>query len=160
MPTGLAAFPNELMHCPKSWAQIRYQNIYSYTFLPQGGHFAAFEEPQLLASDFVQFVKKVEASWTCWCTLRAMWSWYICSLLLLLCLILIDHSKWDTNASLLRITFTLQWISLLEFLQNCSNIKIILINVNMYIHRRHWQCIQRLDSRKRHNAFNLLSYAD
>ncbi|XP_034407630.1 epoxide hydrolase 1 [Cyclopterus lumpus] len=60
VPTGLAAFPGELMHCPKSWAQIRYRNIYSYTFMPRGGHFAAFEEPQLLANDLVQFVKKVE----------------------------------------------------------------------------------------------------
>ncbi|XP_078129399.1 epoxide hydrolase 1 [Sander vitreus] len=60
VPTGLAAFPRELMHCPKTWAQIRYRNIYSYTFMPRGGHFAAFEEPQLLANDIVQFVKKVE----------------------------------------------------------------------------------------------------
>lgn len=60
VPTGLAAFPAELRHCPKSWARHRYQNIYSYTFMPRGGHFAAFEEPQLLANDIVQFVKKVE----------------------------------------------------------------------------------------------------
>ena len=60
VPTGLAAFPNELLHCPKSWAQIRYRNIQSYNYMPRGGHFAAFEEPQLLANDFVQFVKKVE----------------------------------------------------------------------------------------------------
>ncbi|XP_068183330.1 epoxide hydrolase 1 isoform X2 [Antennarius striatus] len=60
VPTGLAAFPGELMHCPKSWAELRYRNIYSYTFMPRGGHFAAFEEPQLLAGDLVQFVRKVE----------------------------------------------------------------------------------------------------
>lgn len=62
VPTGFAAFPNELMHCPKSWAQIRYRNIQSYTFMPRGGHFAAFEEPQLLADDLFNFVKKVEKS--------------------------------------------------------------------------------------------------
>ncbi|KAF6723697.1 Epoxide hydrolase 1 [Oryzias melastigma] len=60
VPTGVAAFPNELAHCPKSWAQIRYRNIQSYTFMPSGGHFAAFEEPMLLAKDIIQFVKKVE----------------------------------------------------------------------------------------------------
>lgn len=60
VPTGLAAFPGELMHCPQSWAQMKYRYIYSYTFMPRGGHFAAFEEPQLLANDLVQFVKKVE----------------------------------------------------------------------------------------------------
>ncbi|KAM4730112.1 epoxide hydrolase 1 [Anableps anableps] len=60
VPTGLAAFPQELLHCPKSWAQIRYRNIVSYTFMPQGGHFPALEEPRLLADDFIQFAKKVE----------------------------------------------------------------------------------------------------
>ncbi|XP_013861420.1 epoxide hydrolase 1 [Austrofundulus limnaeus] len=60
VPTGLAAFPHELMHCPKSWAQLRYRNIHSYSFMPRGGHFAAFEEPQLLADDIIQFVQKVE----------------------------------------------------------------------------------------------------
>uniref|UniRef100_A0A8C6WFU7 Epoxide hydrolase n=1 Tax=Neogobius melanostomus TaxID=47308 RepID=A0A8C6WFU7_9GOBI len=60
VPAGLAAFPNELMHCPKSWAKNKYKNVYSYTFMPRGGHFAAFEEPQLLADDIFRFVKKVE----------------------------------------------------------------------------------------------------
>lgn len=48
------------MHCPKSWAKLRYHNIVSYTFMPEGGHFAAFEEPQLLATDLFQFAKKLE----------------------------------------------------------------------------------------------------
>nr|ACQ91144.1 microsomal epoxide hydrolase [Mugil cephalus] len=60
VPTGLAAFPGELMHCPKSWAQLKYEDIYTYTFMPRGGHFAAFEEPELLANDIFHFVKKVE----------------------------------------------------------------------------------------------------
>ncbi|XP_067092212.1 epoxide hydrolase 1 [Osmerus mordax] len=60
VPTGLAAFPNELFHCPRSWASHKFRNIYSYSYMLQGGHFAAFEEPLLLAADVVQFVKKVE----------------------------------------------------------------------------------------------------
>lgn len=60
VPTGLAAFPQEITHCPESWAQIRYRNIVSYTFMPRGGHFPALEEPQLLADDIIQFVIKVE----------------------------------------------------------------------------------------------------
>lgn len=60
IPTGLAAFPNELIHCPPPWARMKYRNICSYSYMPRGGHFAAFEEPQLLADDLVQFVKKVE----------------------------------------------------------------------------------------------------
>ncbi|XP_027863223.1 epoxide hydrolase 1 [Xiphophorus couchianus] len=60
VPTGLAAFPQEILHCPKSWAQIRYQNIVSYTFMPRGGHFPALEEPRLLANDVIQFAKAIE----------------------------------------------------------------------------------------------------
>ncbi|XP_056904427.1 epoxide hydrolase 1 [Takifugu flavidus] len=60
VPSGLAAFPEELIHCPKAWAVTKYHNIYSYTSMPRGGHFAAFEEPQLLAEDIFQFVRKVE----------------------------------------------------------------------------------------------------
>ncbi|XP_026536849.1 epoxide hydrolase 1-like [Notechis scutatus] len=60
VPTGIAAFPNELLHCPRSWAKKQFKNIVTYTYMPQGGHFAAFEEPDLLANDIRQFVKKVE----------------------------------------------------------------------------------------------------
>uniref|UniRef100_A0A8C9TJA7 Epoxide hydrolase n=1 Tax=Scleropages formosus TaxID=113540 RepID=A0A8C9TJA7_SCLFO len=60
VPTGVAAFPNELMHCPRSWASLQYKNIRSYSYMARGGHFAAFEEPQLLADDIRQFVKQVE----------------------------------------------------------------------------------------------------
>ncbi|XP_072565533.1 epoxide hydrolase 1 [Paramormyrops kingsleyae] len=60
VPTGLAAFPHEMLHCPWAWARRRYRNIQSYTYMPRGGHFAAFEQPELLASDIRMFVKKVE----------------------------------------------------------------------------------------------------
>lgn len=60
VPSALAAFPEELLHCPKAWAKAKYFNIYSYTLMPRGGHFAAFEEPQLLADDIFKFVRKVE----------------------------------------------------------------------------------------------------
>ncbi|XP_076141597.1 epoxide hydrolase 1-like isoform X2 [Alosa pseudoharengus] len=60
VPMGFAAFPQELLHCPQAWARWRYKDIRSYTYMSSGGHFAAFEEPKLLADDFVQFVEKVE----------------------------------------------------------------------------------------------------
>ncbi|XP_017568743.1 epoxide hydrolase 1-like isoform X1 [Pygocentrus nattereri] len=61
VPTGLAAFPEDLLHCPPLWARQKYKNIMSYSYMPRGGHFAALEEPQLLADDIRQFVAKVEA---------------------------------------------------------------------------------------------------
>ncbi|KAG8123332.1 putative Epoxide hydrolase protein [Naja naja] len=60
VPTGIAAFPNEVLHFPRSWAKKKYVNIVSFNFMPRGGHFAAFEEPALLAADILQFVDKVE----------------------------------------------------------------------------------------------------
>lgn len=60
VPTGIAVFPKEMLYIPHSWAQEKYLNIVSFNFMPQGGHFAAFEEPELLAADIIQFVDKVE----------------------------------------------------------------------------------------------------
>ncbi|XP_075719495.1 epoxide hydrolase 1 [Rhinoderma darwinii] len=60
VPTGVASFPNELLHCPLLWAKQKFINIVSFNYMPRGGHFAAFEEPELLAKDIQQFVGKVE----------------------------------------------------------------------------------------------------
>lgn len=60
VPTGIASFPNELVHCPLLWAKQKFLNIVSFNYMPRGGHFAAFEEPELLARDILQFVGKVE----------------------------------------------------------------------------------------------------
>ncbi|XP_030051573.1 epoxide hydrolase 1 [Microcaecilia unicolor] len=60
VPTGVASFPSELMHCPLSWAKGQYTNIVSFKFMPRGGHFAALEEPALLADHIRQFTRKLE----------------------------------------------------------------------------------------------------
>lgn len=60
VPTGIAAFPQEIAHVPRVGAKDFYRNIITYTYMPRGGHFAAFEEPKLLAEDIIQFVQKVE----------------------------------------------------------------------------------------------------
>ncbi|XP_075454918.1 epoxide hydrolase 1-like isoform X1 [Ascaphus truei] len=60
VPTGLAAFPCELMHAPRTWAKQKFRNIVTYTYMPSGGHFAALEEPELLARDVQNFVSRVE----------------------------------------------------------------------------------------------------
>ena len=54
-PTGLAVFPGDLVHPPRSWAERAY-NLGRYTRMPRGGHFAAIEEPDLLADDIRAFV--------------------------------------------------------------------------------------------------------
>ncbi|XP_069708661.1 epoxide hydrolase 1-like isoform X1 [Phaenicophaeus curvirostris] len=60
VPTGIAAFPQELAHTPRTWAKETFKNIVTYSYMPRGGHFAAFEEPELLARDIMHFVRKVE----------------------------------------------------------------------------------------------------
>lgn len=54
VPTGLAVFPADLVQPPRSWAERNY-NVVHYTKMPRGGHFAAVEEPDLLAADIRAF---------------------------------------------------------------------------------------------------------
>jgi pimeloyl-ACP methyl ester carboxylesterase len=54
VPTGLAVFPADLVQPPRGWAEHNY-NIVHYTRMPRGGHFAAIEEPNLLAADIRAF---------------------------------------------------------------------------------------------------------
>ncbi|MEU6112990.1 alpha/beta hydrolase [Streptomyces sp. NPDC047117] len=56
VPTALALFPADLAQPPRSWAERTY-NITRYTRMPRGGHFAAHEEPELLAHDLTQFFR-------------------------------------------------------------------------------------------------------
>jgi pimeloyl-ACP methyl ester carboxylesterase len=55
-PTGFAAFPGELARPPREWAE-RVYNIKRWTVMPSGGHFAAMEEPKLLADDIRAFFR-------------------------------------------------------------------------------------------------------
>ena len=59
VPTGLACFPGEIGQPPKSFAEYKYPNIIQYSDLPRGGHFAALQEPQLLADDIRSFIKNL-----------------------------------------------------------------------------------------------------
>jgi hypothetical protein len=54
-------FPNEIAYQPKSLVQEKYHKLVRYTDMPRGGHFAAFEEPGLLADDVWETVKIIES---------------------------------------------------------------------------------------------------
>lgn len=54
VPTAFAHFPAEPFFAPKSWVQRGY-NVQRWTEMPRGGHFAAVEEPALLAQDMREF---------------------------------------------------------------------------------------------------------
>ncbi|KAF8765090.1 Epoxide hydrolase 1 like protein [Argiope bruennichi] len=56
IPCGIALFPNEIVGMPRCLTTQSVTQLMSYTVMPRGGHFAAFEEPQLLAEDIWKFV--------------------------------------------------------------------------------------------------------
>jgi pimeloyl-ACP methyl ester carboxylesterase len=51
IPVAASAFPDELYQAPKSWAEKAYPNLIHYNKLDKGGHFAAWEQPQLLSEE-------------------------------------------------------------------------------------------------------------
>jgi microsomal epoxide hydrolase len=55
-PTGVAAFPGEMVVVPREWAE-RQVNLKHFTEMPQGGHFAALEEADLYARDVRDFMR-------------------------------------------------------------------------------------------------------
>ncbi|MDO7895907.1 epoxide hydrolase family protein [Pseudomonas citrulli] len=55
-PVGVAVFPKELPMPPRSWVQRGY-NVTHWSAMPRGGHFAALEQPQLLAQDIRAFFR-------------------------------------------------------------------------------------------------------
>ncbi len=58
LPTGVADFPKEIMRSPRPWCEPHY-NITRWTTMPRGGHFAAFEQPELLIEDVRAFFATV-----------------------------------------------------------------------------------------------------
>jgi epoxide hydrolase len=58
LPTGIAAFPKEVIRTPRSWCEPNY-NITHWTNMPRGGHFAAFEQPELFVDDLRAFFATV-----------------------------------------------------------------------------------------------------
>jgi pimeloyl-ACP methyl ester carboxylesterase len=51
MPVAVSAFPDEIYAAPKSWAERAYPKLIHYNKLDRGGHFAAWEQPQLFAGE-------------------------------------------------------------------------------------------------------------
>ena len=56
VPCGIAHFPLEAPFPPRGWIERGY-NVRHWTDMPRGGHFAAMEEPQLLAEDIRAFFR-------------------------------------------------------------------------------------------------------
>jgi pimeloyl-ACP methyl ester carboxylesterase len=55
-PCGIAFFPKEIVFPPREWIERGY-NVQRWTEMPRGGHFAAAEQPELLAADIRAFFR-------------------------------------------------------------------------------------------------------
>ena len=51
VPTACSLFPSEIMRLSRRWADKRYRNIVYWNEPPRGGHFAAWEQPELFVAE-------------------------------------------------------------------------------------------------------------
>ena len=51
IPVAVSIFPDEIDAAPRSWVERAYPNLIHYNKLDKGGHFAAWEQPQLLSEE-------------------------------------------------------------------------------------------------------------
>jgi pimeloyl-ACP methyl ester carboxylesterase len=51
IPVAVSAFPDEIYTAPRSWTERAYPKLIYYNRLPKGGHFAAWEQPEVFASE-------------------------------------------------------------------------------------------------------------
>jgi len=51
VPVGFTTFPGEIWQSPRSWVEQSYPNVTYFNKVDKGGHFAAWEEPELFSSE-------------------------------------------------------------------------------------------------------------
>jgi pimeloyl-ACP methyl ester carboxylesterase len=59
VPTGVAVFPREIITPVRRWMEPTFTNIQHWSEMPKGGHFAAFEQPELFVRDVRAFFRTV-----------------------------------------------------------------------------------------------------
>ena len=51
IPVGFTTFPGEIWRTPRSWVERAYPNVIYFNEVDKGGHFAAWEEPELFSEE-------------------------------------------------------------------------------------------------------------
>jgi pimeloyl-ACP methyl ester carboxylesterase len=51
LPVGFTTFPGEIFRAPRSWVERSYPNLTYFNEVDKGGHYAAWEEPELFAAE-------------------------------------------------------------------------------------------------------------
>jgi pimeloyl-ACP methyl ester carboxylesterase len=62
IPVAVSAFPDEIDLCPRSWAERAYPKLIHYNKLDKGGHFAAWEQPELFAAELRTAFKSLRSA--------------------------------------------------------------------------------------------------
>jgi pimeloyl-ACP methyl ester carboxylesterase len=62
IPVAVSAFPDEVYQVPRSWAEKAYPKLIHYNQPPKGGHFAAWEQPELLSAELRAAFKELRQS--------------------------------------------------------------------------------------------------
>ncbi len=57
VPTGCSIYPKEILRISRRWAESRFTDIRWWNELDRGGHFAAFEQPELFVSELRSFFR-------------------------------------------------------------------------------------------------------
>ncbi len=61
IPVAVSVFPDELYPAPRSWAERAYPTLIHYNKVEKGGHFAAWEQPELLTADLREAFRSLRA---------------------------------------------------------------------------------------------------
>ncbi len=51
VPVGVTVFPDDVYRAPETWARRAYPNLIHFHEVGQGGHFAAWQQPQLFSEE-------------------------------------------------------------------------------------------------------------
>ncbi len=51
VPVGVSVFPHEIFQASRRWCEARYEHLAYYNDLDKGGHFAAFEQPEIFVDE-------------------------------------------------------------------------------------------------------------
>ncbi len=62
IPVAVSVFPDEIYAAPRSWAEKAYPKLIYFNKLPVGGHFAAWEQPQLFTTELRAAFKSLRAA--------------------------------------------------------------------------------------------------
>jgi pimeloyl-ACP methyl ester carboxylesterase len=59
VPVGVSIFPKEIFRPPRHWAERHYSDLRYWNELDRGGHFAAFEQPELFVNEVRSYFRQI-----------------------------------------------------------------------------------------------------